>query len=496
MSSVIDFLPAGWDTASIDELVRIIDYRGRTPPYSQEGIPHLRSSNIRNFGVIWDGLKYVTEEIFQEYMTRGLPEEGDVLLTTEGPLGEVALAPNIKFSLAQRMMLLRTDRHLLLPEYLMYQLANPEFQARLKGHGTGTTVKGISARNFKPLKIYLSPLNEQHRIVAKIEALTTRSRNARAALAAIPPLLDQFRQSVLAAAFRGDLTADWRAQNPDVEPAEKLLERIRINRLPKASSSKQREKISKIYDFQEVGEVPDLPDSWRSTYLEKLAESLNYGTSAKSAPSGEVPVLRMGNLQGGEIDWDNLVYSSNEGEINKYSLKPYTVLFNRTNSPELVGKTSIYRGQRAAIFAGYLIRINNFEELDPEYLNYYLNSNYAKAMCWRVKTDGVSQSNINAQKLGKFEIPFCSLQEQQKIVQKVDRYFACIRAIEKYYQDNHTNLNSLDQSILAKAFRGQLVTQDTNDEPASVLLERIRAEREKIKKKTGKGGKGKGKRKR
>ena len=186
----------------------------------------------------------------------------------------------------------------------------------------------------------------------------------------------------------------------------------------------------------------------------------------------------MGNLQGGEIDWGDLAYTSDKDEIEKYNLQPNTVLFNRTNSPELVGKTSIYRGDLPAIFAGYIIRINNVEELDPEYLNYCLNSDYARNYCWKVKTDGVSQSNINAQKLGKFEIPFCSLKEQKEVIGQIKRSFKIVEKIEKLYQENYSDLEQLDRSILAKAFRGELVPQDPSDEPAAVLLERIRAERE------------------
>ena len=344
--------------------------------------------------------------------------------------------------------------------------------------GTGSTFPNVSSNNLAELEIPLPPLNEQRRIVSTIEQLTDRSHKARAALEDVPKLIEQFRQSVLAAAFRGDLTADWREKNPNIEPASELLERIKIDRLRHAKSPKQIEKINEIYSYEESEGTDALPAHWQYISLEKLANSLDYGTSAKSSSSGDVVVLRMGNLQGGEIDWGDLAYTSDKDEIAKYRLQPDTVLFNRTNSPELVGKTSIYRGDSPAIFAGYLIRIRNVEELDPEYLNYCLNSDYAKGYCWKVKTDGVSQSNINAQKLGKFEIPFCSLKEQREIIGQIKRSFKTIKEIENLYQENYSDLERLDRSILAKAFRGELVPQDPNDEPAAVLLDQICAERE------------------
>lgn len=165
----------------------------------------------------------------------------------------------------------------------------------------------------------------------------------------------------------------------------------------------------------------------------------------------------MGNLQNGAIDWKDLAYTSDADEIRKYALHPMTVLFNRTNSPELVGKTSIYRGERAAIFAGYLIRINNEPELLSEYLNYCLNASAAREWCNQVKTDGVSQSNINAQKLGKFEIPFCSVGEQAEIVRRVEALFKQADAIEARYKKANAFVEKLTPSVLAKAFRGELV---------------------------------------
>src|ERR1700687_3019370 len=96
-----------WIEVTMDDIVRIIDYRGRTPPYSTNGIPHLRSSNIKNGKIVWKDFTYVTEETYKKYMIRGLPQENDVLFTTEAPLGETALVPTTRFSLAQRIMILR-----------------------------------------------------------------------------------------------------------------------------------------------------------------------------------------------------------------------------------------------------------------------------------------------------------------------------------------------------------------------------------------------------
>lgn len=132
---------------------------------------------------------------------------------------------------------------------------------------------------------------------------------------------------------------------------------------------------------------------------------------------------------------------------------------------------------------------NNFEGLDSEYLNYCLNSIYAKEFCLRVKTDGVSQSNINAQKLGKFEVPFCSKEEQQEIVLRVETFFKLADEVEKRVATAMVRAEKLNQAILAKAFRGELVPTEAelaknegrSYEPATALLAKLKAQRKDVK---------------
>lgn len=292
------------------------------------------------------------------------------------------------------------------------------------------------SRHYKFLResyVPIPPLLEQHRIVAKIDVLFEKIEINRKRLDKIPTLLKRFRQSVLAAAVGGKLIENWREEN-------------------------------------------NITADWDEKTLRGLSTKLTYGSSQKSDSSGQVPVLRMGNIQDGKIVWDDLKYSSDELEINKYRLEDGDVLFNRTNSPELVGKTAIYRNERPAIYAGYLIRIKTTEKLNPEFLNLCLNTLEAREWCNKVKTDGVSQSNINAQKLAEFVLLTPSVAEQCEIVRRVGQLFAFADKLEARYNKAKTMLDKLPQTILTKAFRGELVPQDTNDEPASALLANKREE--------------------
>lgn len=341
---------------------------------------------------------------------------------------------------------------------------------------SGTGQPFITMGKAKEIHIPLPPINEQRRIVAKMELLLGRVDACQKRLEKIPTILKRFRQSVLAAACSGKLTEDWRQRNSPTESIDTILQAIRHKRQNEATTPNQKKRILNIYEQIEQNDSDELPIEWKFVFLAKLTRSFDYGTSKKSHSEGVMPVLRMGNIQNGKLDWGNLVYTSDEDEIEKYRLNPGTVLFNRTNSPELVGKTAIYRGERPAIFAGYLIRANTLPELNPEYLNLCLNTIEAHEFCQRVKTDGVSQSNINAQKLAAFEVPFCHPDEQQEIVRRVNTFFSLADHIEARYQKAKANVDKLTQSTLVKAFRGELVPQDPNDEPASGLLDRIQEE--------------------
>ena len=154
--------------------------------------------------------------------------------------------------------------------------------------------------------------------------------------------------------------------------------------------------------------------------IDSVSSSVEYGSSAKSSKSGKVAVVRMGNIQNGRIDWSDLVYSNNDDEISRYKLKKYDVLFNRTNSPDLVGKSGIYLGEQPAIFAGYLIRVNYMPEvINPFYLCYILNSKRVREHGFSVMSKSVNQANINGSLLKQYQIPVPPMKDQQAFVDQI-----------------------------------------------------------------------------
>lgn len=318
---------------------------------------------------------------------------------------------------------------------LYYYLCTENFVQNLLSMASATTIAIVNKSKMESCAFPLPPLSEQQRIVERIEELFAKLDEAKERLQEVADSFAVRKAAILHKAFTGELTKQWRCENG----------------------------------------VSD--ESWEEKTIGEICSSLKYGTSKKSSDDGEVVVLRMGNLQNGEIDWSNLAYTSDEEDIKKYLLKSGDVLFNRTNSPELVGKTSIYRGEMPAIYAGYLIKLDYEKNIVVgDYLNYYLNSSKAKEYYMQVKTDGVSQSNINAKKIGEFEIPLPTITEQHEIVRLIDDLLARERKAQQATEQALASIELMKKSILARAFRGELGTNKASEASALELLRQVLAE--------------------
>ena len=231
-------------------------------------------------------------------------------------------------------------------------------------------------------------------------------------------------------------------------------------------------------------EIPfEIPVGWEWCRLRDVIYPPKYGTSSKSLSYGDVPVLRMGNIQDGKVVYDKLVFSNNVEDNRKYILQDGDLLFNRTNSAELVGKTAIFKGNRHVIYAGYLILLRPIKT-SSEYLNYFFSSPYVRSYCKEVKTIGVQQCNINAEKISQLLVPIAPFEEQMRIVDKIKEV---LPSVDKYSISQY-NLDSLNvslseclkKSILQEAIQGKLVPQIAEEGTAKELLEQIKKEKQKL----------------
>ena len=310
----------------------------------------------------------------------------------------------------------------------------------------------------------------------------------------------QLKNSILQMAVQGKLVP----QDPNDEPASVLLERIKAEKeaLIKSGKIKKSKKSSEIfrgasrtlpYAFcEQIGkeirdisdEIPfEIPESWEWCRWGELSQSIQYGYNAPAKKNGRIKMIRISDIQENKVLWDSVPYCDiDENCIENYTLKPNDILFARTGGT--VGKSYLVKDiPEESIYAGYLIRTRYSNSLCPEYLKFFMESE----LYWiqiRNNTIATAQPNCNGKTLSNMLLPIPPLAEQKRIVAKIEEL---LPFIEKYEQAETklTALNKsfpemLKKSILQEAVQGKLVPQNPDDEPASILLERIRAEKQEL----------------
>ncbi|MBI5510431.1 MAG: restriction endonuclease subunit S [Deltaproteobacteria bacterium] len=463
-------LPEGWTHATLGgvadvQLGKMLDKAKRI---RGQRLPYLRNANVR-----WGrfDLGDLEEMPFEDHeLERYGLKNGDLLACEGGEPGRCAIWDGGPTDIKYQKALLRVRPSSgVVAKWIMFQLRHDALGGRLETYFTGSTIKHFPREAALRYRLVLAPLPEQRHIVAKVEALLAQVNASRERLAKVPALLKRFRQSVLAAACSGRLTEEWRAAHGSQREAASDLaafrEARRLRHEAAAKTGKRRiarptflEEIE--HDQEVLPELEEIPAGWTLVAVGNACERLQYGTSDKADDEarGGVPVLRMGNIQDGRLDLGDLKFMRETHELRCFRLCHGDVIFNRTNSPELVGKAALVDVEQPLLFASYLVRVQTAAEiLDPAYLTYWINSALGRVWARRIRTDGVSQSNINATKLAEMPLPLPPLGEQREIVRRVATLFRLADTIEARVAAGTARADKLTQAVLARAFRGELV---------------------------------------
>lgn len=501
-------LPDGWETVILEDIALInprhpsnldtsLDVSFVPMPGVSDITPSFNFTEVKKLEVVKKGFTHFAED--------------DVLMAKITPSmenGKAAIARN----LANGLGCGTTELHVIRPqggifsEFIYHYIHRESFRKEAAKNMTGTAGQlRVPAEYIRATEIPLPPLNEQRRIVAKLEKLLAKCQASQQRLDKIPSILKRFRQAILAAACSGRLTADWRDQHPDVEPAWKLVEKIQVERekwyeqecvkAKREGKSKPKDQTKNKRSRNTCGEMPDIPETWTIPRLEDISYLVTDGThkTPKYQETG-TPFLSVKNVRPFLIRDEDTKFISQEEHLEisaRCNPEKGDILYTK------VGATFGYAALNQLEYPfSIFVSLALIKPVSPyfsgDYAEVVINSEIVFAQA-RERVSGIGTPDLHLIEIRDFRIPLPPLEEQKEIVQRVQKLFKLADQIEARYQKVRAWVDKLPQAILAKAFRGEMVPQDPNDEPASVLLERIQAARAQ-QKATAKGTKqGKGK---
>lgn len=445
-------LPNGWIETTLGALGRWSS--GGTPnskitSYYDGAIPWVKTGDLRD-APITEIEQTITQSGLDNSSAKIFPKKTLLIAMYGATIGRLGVLQHPAATNQACAALLPAGLTTDLLPYLFYYLLGQ--RTNLRSVGKGGAQPNISQEILKEYPCPLAPIPEQHRIVEKIDSLFSRSTRAREELAHIPRLIERYRQAVLEAAFRGDLTADWRDKSDGIS-----------------------------IDTEHTESQPwTIPGQWQWQHVRDIGE---VGLGRQRSPINHQGPFMRPYIRAANITWNGWDLSDvkemnfDDADFARFQLCPGDVLINEgSGSAKEVGKPAIWQGQiKDCCFQNTLIRVQP-QECTSEYLYFYFLF-LAISERFVTKTQGVNIYHIGKEGLASFPIPLPPRPEQQAIVTLIKSVLESISRMKDEFSRASDLIQRLDQSILDKAFSGQLVPQDPTDEPAAVLLDRIKAAR-------------------
>ncbi len=371
-------------------------YAFNSTDYVKEGYRVIRITNVQKGFITNSSRKFI--DLKNKLLERFILKQGDILISLTGNVGRVGKVTNeiLPAVLNQRVGKIVITSKDVVPDYLFHILNSNIFETRLIEKSKGIAQKNIGSSDIESLLIPLPSLEKQKHIVNVLDQANSLREKRKEAIA----LLDEYLKSIFLNLF---------------------------------------------------GDPVNNPKAWPSGKVQDLVSDVRYGTSAVASSEGEYPYLRMNNITySGELDISKLKFINlSDGEKEKYLAKKGDLLFNRTNSKELVGKTTVYNLDKPMAIAGYLIRARTNELAVPEYISGYLNSKHGKktleAMCKSI----VGMANINAKELQSIKILIPPIDLQKKYAMTVEK----AEALKRKMLTQLKEIDSQFHAAVQKSFR-------------------------------------------
>lgn len=437
-------LPVGWTQATVGDTGQYINGLGfKESDWGDVGLPIIRIQNLTDQRKPFNRTTRRVEGSF-------LVERGDILVSWSATL-DAFIWDREQSVLNQHIFKVVPDERLTSRRFLFYLLRQAIAEMKQSAHLHGSTMKHINRGPFLGFSVPIPPLPEQHRIVAEIETQLTRLDAAVAALERARANLKRYRAAVLKAACEGRLVAT--ESEVAFEPGS------------------------------DGAQVDALPPSWRWVTLGTVRTEIKAGKSFKCnerPPSvDEVGVVKVSAVTWGEYDEAETKTCIDPDRVDSsLFVETGDFLFSRANTIDLVGACVIAKRVTKRVMLSDKILRFGFEGVERRWVLYCLRSRWGRSEIERLATGNQeSMRNIGQDRIRQIRIPLPPLAEQRRIVAEVERRLSVVNAMEQTVGRGLARAARLRQAVLRKAFAGELVPQDPGDEPASVLLERIRAER-------------------
>lgn len=426
-------LPEGWVWTTLEKVCyKITDGSHNPPPKQDTGIPMLSARNIENYTINFEkDVRYINDEDYLREKQRTNIEQGDVLLTIVGTIGRVSIVEQEqKFAIQRSVALLKPI--LIYSKYLMYYLSSPFCQKILITNSKGSAQKGIYLSALKNINIPITHLAEQQTIVSYIETLFTKSDESENVLKNATNSLKIYRQALLSDAFAGKLTN---------------------KNIPKGK----------------------LPNGWKVVKISTIANVVRGGSPRPAGDlryyDGNIPFLKVKDLTNDDnVHLSTFEYTIKEaGLLKTRRIKPKTLLLTNSGSTLGIPKICLIDATINDGIAAFL----DLDERSIYYLYYYLLLNTQKL---RDISMGATQPNLNTMIIKNIELPYCSFEEQRKVVEIIESRFTLVDNLEKTIDNVLNEIIALKHSILKKAFEGRLVNY-TSKESVEKLLDDIKEEK-------------------
>lgn len=438
-------LPIEWEWVRLGDIVDFIDYRGKTPKKTDSGIRLITAKNIKFGFISYTPEEFIGEEDYDTWSVRGIPKKGDVIFTTEAPMGNVAIVDtNEKFVLAQRAICFPQNKFII-NKFLMYCIMSKGIQKQLVERATGTTVLGIKASELKQILLPLPPLYIQDQIVQKLEQLSKTKDSLLSHAESQFNYTKKMREALLQEAIRGELVS----QNENDEPASVLLEKIKAEkeRLIKEKVIKKQKELPPITDEEKPYE---LPAGWEWVRLGEIGDWGAGATPLRSRSdyytNGTVPWLKTGELNDGYI-------TKCEEYITELALKETSVRVNKPGDVLIamygatIGKLGILEIEATTNQACCACSV--FNGINNKFLFYFLRSMREN---FKEMSEGGAQPNISKDKISKTVFPLPPLAEQKRIVAKLDELMANCDQLESKAEKMKNYTSKLFEASLKEAF--------------------------------------------